>query len=104
MRGEQCDVVLDEVGDDAALRGVGCDAADAAQQQRMVHKQQVRLQLHGLGSGLEHGIHCEQDPAHGSVRLACHQADGIPALGAIRRPQPLDRGPCFSKRSHALIL
>ncbi len=66
---------------DTPLGGVRGHARDAAQHQRMVGDDQVRVPGEGLVDDGVHGVHGEQDPPYRLLRVSADQADRVPGGG-----------------------
>ena len=89
VRRDERAAAADQPGDHGALVAVFGDAGDAAQQQRVVHEQQLRTRGDRLVDGVEHGIDGEVDAIDRCRRIARQQARVHPTP----RPRRAARAP-----------
>ncbi len=92
---EQRGAVADQVVHDAALeagRADGRDRGRTAQVERVVGDQQVGADPYRLVDDLLHRVDGEQHAGHLGGRIAADQADRVPGLGQLRRPEGVEGG------------
>jgi hypothetical protein len=88
----------------AALgRGLG-DAVDAAQEQRVMGHQQVRVPVGGLARDREDRVDGEQDPSYAGAGVTRGEADGVPLIGGLGRVPAVDQVHHLTQRRHAPTL
>jgi hypothetical protein len=88
----QRDIVLDQGVHDPALEAGGRHGRRATQIEGVVGDEQIGSRPYRLVRDLVHRIHGEEHPRHLGLRIAAHQADGIPLLGPLRGPEGFERG------------
>ena len=81
----------DEPREKRALVPVLRDGRDAAEQQRMVGDEEVGTRVDRLVDGAPHGVDGEQHTFDRGIRIAGDEAGCVPRLGALERPESIDR-------------
>jgi len=70
----------------------GATVVRTAQVQRVVGDQQIRADPYRLVDDLLHRVDGEKHPADLGGRVAAHQADGVPGLRELGRPEGVESG------------
>lgn len=101
VRHQQRDAAADQVVHHPALetgRADRCDGGGAAQVQRVVGDEQVRAEPYRLVDDLLDGVDGEQHAGDLGGRISADQADGVPRLGQLRRPEGVESGEDVGER------
>ena len=90
VRGVQGGARADEAVHDPALGGVGGHAVHTAEHEWVMGDDQVRAPEHGLVDDRFDGVDGEEDLAHGLLRVAARESDGVPRSSPRGRVDALE--------------